>query len=253
MIEHVPSRSPGSCLRALREKRQSSLADIARATRVAAYQLEALESDRFSELPAPVFVKGFIRAYCHFLDEPAEEPLRRYRDLLDERPAPEPPAPVRRPGAAWMTNPVLISLALLVVFGSGLLAVNLVLKQGPQRAAPPADPAANDQAFSAPPTPLVSNPTAGSDAAESPSPQRLVVRAIEPTWIRIQTDDGRTEQETLPAGATREWTTEKRFLLTVGNAGGIEIELNGRPMPRLGESGAVIRKLELPQAAAAGS
>ena len=42
-------------------------------------------------------------------------------------------------------------------------------------------------------------------------------------------------------------------ITTVGNAGGIEIELNGRPMPRLGQRGAVIRQLELPQTTAAGS
>src|SRR5262245_20702176 len=88
---------------------------------------------------------------------------------------------------------------------------------------------------------------------ETPASQRLVVKAIEPTWIRIQTDDLRAVDELLSPGTIREWTAEKRFLLTVGNAGGIEIELNGRPMPPLGQRGAVIRQLELPQAAAAGS
>jgi cytoskeleton protein RodZ len=90
-------------------------------------------------------------------------------------------------------------------------------------------------------------------AADNPPGQRLVVRAVEPTWIRVQADGGRIVEELLPLGATREWTAERRFLLTVGNAGGIEIELNGRPMPRLGERGAVIRQLELPKTAAAGS
>ena len=79
------------------------------------------------------------------------------------------------------------------------------------------------------------------------------MKALEATWIRIQPDDRRAVEELLPPGATREWTAVKRFLLTVGNAGGIEIELNGRPMPPLGARGAVIRQLELPQAAAAGS
>ena len=36
------------------------------------------------------------------------------------------------------------------------------------------------------------------------------------------------------------------FVLTIGNAGGISLELNGRPVPRLGASGAVISRLVLP-------
>ena len=63
----------------------------------------------------------------------------------------------------------------------------------------------------------------------------------------MQTDDGRVAEELLPPGATREWTSNKRFVLTVGNAGGIELELNGRPLAPLGAKGAVIQRLELPE------
>src|SRR5437867_1845007 len=125
MALHDPGLSPGACLRALREARRVPLAEIARATRVSAYQLESLEADRFSELPAPIFVKGFIRAYCGVLGEPADEPLRRYRDLVGERPVSEREPPPARSAPAWSTSPIVLSLALLVVFGLGLLAINL--------------------------------------------------------------------------------------------------------------------------------
>jgi hypothetical protein len=74
-----------------------------------------------------------------------------------------------------------------------------------------------------------------------------VVKAIEPTWIRVQTDRGAAVEELLPAGAVREWSTEKRFLITVGNAGGLEVTLNGQRLPPLGDRGAVIREMVLPQ------
>jgi cytoskeleton protein RodZ len=80
-----------------------------------------------------------------------------------------------------------------------------------------------------------------------PDTQRLVVKAMEPTWIRVQIDDGRVVEALLEAGAQREWTSDRRFILTIGNAGGIEIVLNGRPLPSLGARGAVIRRLELPE------
>ena len=252
MAEHDSPLSVGAHLRALRQARQGSLEEMARATRVSAYQLEALESDRFSELPAPVFVKGFIRAYCHFLGEPADEALRRYHARLGAQPAPPRPVPVRRPVPAWSASPVFLSVTLLVVFGVGLLALKVASTRGPHPAVPQPVPAAGVEPLS-PPAPPAAVPPVASAAEENAPPQRLLVRAIEPTWIRIQTDDRGAVQELLPPGTTREWTAERRFLLTVGNAGGIEIELNGQPVPRLGKSGAVIRQIELPQAAAAGS
>jgi cytoskeletal protein RodZ len=73
-----PQETLGSYLRALREERKGSLADMSLATRVSVGQLEALEADKLAELPAPVFVRGFIRAYCHFLGQPSDEALGRY-------------------------------------------------------------------------------------------------------------------------------------------------------------------------------
>ena len=266
----------GGYLRALREARGGSLDDMARATRVGFHQLEALEGEQFAELPAPVFVKGFIRAYCHFLGEPADEALRRYQGVSGEKVVERRVAVMSR-GPSRSASPLMLSLVLLLIFGFALLAVNLGLRRGtpkapgpatvakverpsPSLASPaPATPVVPAEAPSAPvatpsvtPTAPIVAPTPAA-AADNPPGQRLVVRAVEPTWIRVQADDGRIVEELLPLGATREWTAERRFLLTVGNAGGIEIELNGRPMPRLGERGAVIRQLELPKTAAAGS
>jgi hypothetical protein len=80
-----------------------------------------------------------------------------------------------------------------------------------------------------------------------------VIKAVEPTWIRVQPDEGRATEELLPAGASREWSAERRFLVTLGNAGGVELTLNGKVLPPLGSKGTVIQRLELPQAPASGS
>jgi cytoskeleton protein RodZ len=255
-------RSLGRYLRSLRDARGGSLEEMARSTRVGLRHLEALEADKLSELPAPVFVRGFIRAYCSFLNEPADGALAHYRDMLGEGEAIEPGTPTPRPAASWSSSPVLISLVLLAAFGVGLLAINAVFKRPPKAPAPVATaPATVEQPKPAPAPAVPANvpPTsagtprpAAPAQADKPAPsaapsQRLVVRAVEETWIRVQTDDGRVAEELLPAGATREWTSNKRFVLTVGNAGGVELELNGKPLASLGAKGAVIQRLELPQ------
>jgi cytoskeleton protein RodZ len=73
-----------------------------------------------------------------------------------------------------------------------------------------------------------------------------VVRASEPTWVRVRTEDGRLVEETIPAGQSREWVSNGPFTLTLGNAGGVSLELNGRPLPPLGASGAVVSRIVLP-------
>jgi hypothetical protein len=78
------------------------------------------------------------------------------------------------------------------------------------------------------------------------SPYRLIARISEPTWLRVRTDDGRTSEETLAAGEVREWVSDRPFVLTIGNAGGVALELNGRALPSLGARGAVIPRLVLP-------
>ena len=56
--------SLGKYLRNGRERAGVSLDNLSITTRVPRRSLEALEDERFADLPAIVFVKGFVRAYC---------------------------------------------------------------------------------------------------------------------------------------------------------------------------------------------
>ena len=331
----------GIRLRQLRESRGVSLDEIARATRVGRRHLEALEAGETAELPAPVFVKGFIRAYCEFLGAGPEDVLARYHEIVREPPTPgaSRTALGSRARPSRLGSPIAVSLLLLLVLAGALLAVNLGLRTGRStpasapaprtgaepRAAAPSEPAAADRgataapvAASAPsaatagaaptapgtsqaagtatppitpampgtprgasgsapaatgvPTPEAGAPpaagsvasaaaraeTATPPAAAAPSAppmtpaagsQKLVVRAIERTWIRVQRDRGAPVEEVLETGTVREWTAERVFVLSVGNAGGLELTLNGERLPPLGGRGAVIRQLVLPAGA----
>lgn len=279
----------GSYLRELRTAKGMSLEEVSRATRVGRTHLEALEAEELSALPAPVFVKGFIRAYCEFLQANPAEALGRYQALIGERPPGTPPSAPEPLTAGLGRGPVFVSVILLVVLGAALFLLNSGLRgEGPRAprpqagspaALPPATPASEPApvqpapaAAAAPPAPTAKvEPTAPTSSSASPAaipvaaappagttppapsapapargPQRLVVKAIEPTWVRVQMDGDRSVEELLPAGASREWSAEKRFTLTVGNAAGVTLELNGRTLPPLGAPGAVIRELALP-------
>ncbi len=294
--------SVGTYLKRLRVSKGASLDDIARATRVGRRHLEALENDESGELPAPVFVKGFIRAYCEFLETRPDEAFLRYQEPA----GPASATPRFRAGGrgapSRLGSPIAVSLLLLVVLSGALVAVNLGLRSGgtktvsPPASAPAtvpptvatpaavATPAVPTSGASSPPPAgkaVASAPPAAPTVAGTPAPaaatppapavpaaptpnsatsaaplaergrQRLVVRALEATWVRVQVDRTTTVEELLPAGAVREWSAQQDFVLTVGNAGGVELTLNGQRLPPLGGSGAVIRELVLPQHAAA--
>jgi cytoskeleton protein RodZ len=254
--------SLGMRLRELREAKGVSLDDIARSTRVGRPHLEALETDTWGELPAPVFVKGFIRAYCEFLDVPPNEALELYREASGEPVKPERvQSGVHRPPSR-LAGPLMISLVLFVALGVSLFALRIGLKSSPRPAPAVSGPERGDagSAASSAPVPVTTVPVVpGQPApvpADEPRPagQRLLIRAVEPTWIRVQVDEGQVAEELLQAGAVREWTAARRFVLTVGNAGGLEVDLNGRRIPALGARGAVIQRLVLPvEAPEAGS
>src|SRR5712691_8458042 len=70
----------GPYLSQLREERGLSIDEVARVTRVSPRFLEALEREDFTQLPASVFTKGYIRAYCQAVGVPVEEALSRYRE-----------------------------------------------------------------------------------------------------------------------------------------------------------------------------
>ena len=307
--------SVGTYLRELRARRGTSIEELGRVTRVASRYLEALEADAHESLPAPVFTRGFIRAYCQAVGQPADEALALY-DAREVGPLPRvtlgaPPAPRETERAIRSRSAVLVSLALVLVLGGALFAVALIIQprdRGERMAAsspresrsePPAvAPTRVIAAPVAPPPPAVPPgapppspgpapapvattarppaapvasvqvvppqvaPPAGTSApaptvqAVTPpnldvlagvnSPYRLVARTTEATWIRVRTDDGRNSEESIPAGEVREWVSNRPFILTVGNAAGVSLELNGRPVPPLGARGAVIPRLVLP-------
>lgn len=70
--------APGATLRAAREKRNLSQADIAEATRIKVHIIDAIENNDFQKLTAPLYVKGFIRMYAERVGIDPEPLVREY-------------------------------------------------------------------------------------------------------------------------------------------------------------------------------
>ena len=94
------------------------------------------------------------------------------------------------------------------------------------------------------PEPTVSNTPLPTETAG----QALVLKAIvkQRTWIRLRIDNEKPKEYVLGPESRPQWRAKKGFELLIGNAGGIDLEFNGKKMGDLGKQGQVIR-LRLPK------
>jgi hypothetical protein len=92
------------------------------------------------------------------------------------------------------------------------------------------------------PDPLAGLPIRGSVAGGSAV---LDLEASELTWVVVQVDDGSPQEALLRPGERVRWKGGDRFVLTLGNAGGVRVELNGKVMGPFGPSGKVARDIVL--------
>ncbi len=68
----------GQKLKQEREKRNISLEQISVSTKIGIRMLQALEEDKFNQLPGGIFNKGFVRAYSRFLGLDEDQTIADY-------------------------------------------------------------------------------------------------------------------------------------------------------------------------------
>jgi len=69
----------GTYLRDQRQAKGMSLGDVSRATKIKESSLRLLEEAKLDDLPAPVFVRGFVSAFARLVGADEQEALKRYR------------------------------------------------------------------------------------------------------------------------------------------------------------------------------
>ena len=85
----------GSYIKHERELRGVPLEEISRITKIHIRFLQALEDNKFDELPGEVFIKGYIRSYANIIGSDVDEMLNSYEEsignkLIKKGPGPQP-------------------------------------------------------------------------------------------------------------------------------------------------------------------
>jgi cytoskeletal protein RodZ len=116
----------------------------------------------------------------------------------------------------------------------------------PQRSVEPPQPEAVESAPE--PPPLLPSPAAlpsPVEVARVPEPLELELQALELSWVLVQIDEGQPQEVLLKRGDHAKWSASEKFILTLGNAGGVHVEMNGKPQGPFGPSGKVVRDIIL--------
>jgi hypothetical protein len=75
----------------------------------------------------------------------------------------------------------------------------------------------------------------------------LSVAVIERTWMQVTLDGQEQPGELLEAGEERTWEAQQSIYFICGNAGGVEVTVNGDELGTLGERAQVVDRTWTPQ------
>jgi cytoskeletal protein RodZ len=129
------------------------------------------------------------------------------------------------------------------------IAMNPSTEKPPIPTTVPASRPAESMSTRALPSAAVSEgPLAGLSVdgpAGSEEPLVLDLEATELSWVVVQIDAGSPQEALLRPGEKAQWKAQDQFMVTLGNAGGVRAELNGKPQRPFGPSGKVVRDVVL--------
>jgi cytoskeleton protein RodZ len=237
----------GERFRAAREARGLSLSDVAEQIRIRSVYLSAIEEENWNAIGAPVYVRGFLRTYARCLGLDPEEAVAAFNLT---QPAPAQPQGLARAQAPkgeafparfgslliWIAGTVAVLLVAFVVYNELTMS-----NRGATTAAlsPSAVPSAT-LAASATPSGVAPAPRPSAlpvtDGAKSLA---LVLSA--PSWLRVTVDGNVSMEGTFPAGTSKTFHG-KSALVRIGNAGGVQIYVDGKDVGKLGKSGDVVEQ-----------
>ncbi|MER6560468.1 RodZ domain-containing protein [Streptomyces sp. NPDC001027] len=255
-FEDPSEEAPFSIGRALQQARIAAgltVDDVSTATRVRIAIVHAIEADDFTPCGGDVYARGHIRTLARAVRLDPVPLIDRYDATHGGRPAPTPAAPLfeaerirpERRGPNWTAAMV---AAIVAVVGF----VGFTAFQGGDEGSKDqvADGATPSTGKTASPTPKTEKPVdekpEPSDSAIAAAPQDKVtvqvVAADGRSWVSVKDHTGRLLfDDLLKKGASRTFQDSQKINLILGDAGAVDLYVNGKKLNDDFQPGAVER------------
>ena len=250
----------GSQLKKIRESKNITFEQLKDGTKLQAKILTAIEESQFDSIN-PAYLKGFLKIYCKFLGlNPNDFIPQTKTHKIEER---EPIKLQHREIPTFKKevtqkednhrqrvdfNPkwakLIFAIPLIIIIGLILakpkdtikqktpVRVSVEKKQVKQKSQKKNTVVENKK---------IAKPQ--DTSVEIKGSLSLTIHAKQNSWLRIKSDGKTVFQNVLQKGSTEVWVAKDKIELAVGNAGGLELQLNGRILPSLGARGQVIKSI----------
>jgi transcriptional regulator with XRE-family HTH domain len=241
------SSTAGGILRQGRLRQRLSISECSKRTHISSHYLEALEDERWSDLPSESHRLGFLKLYSRFLGVSVDDVIALYHKKSLPAPAANSPAapaegtapeaephPVQSaPGWSPSSIPQLVGLGIFTLLVAWLVyhaVVPRVLEQNPMPWSRRRQP---HQARLVVPRSSIVN-------------QRVRIKAATDSWLRLTSRNQLCFEGILPAGAVKEWSGPGPFLFKIGNIHAIALFWNDQPVDiQIGAHG-IINEVRIP-------
>jgi len=244
-------QSVGKFIRATRLEAGLSLEQISAHTRISIRNLQAIEEDDISVMPSAFFYKSFVNQFGRTLGIESDTLAPLIESMLPRIPEPLVPGQAERIAKGvvirsssrprnykWLFS--VGSLALALVCCSGFYAfwengrgdLSRIAAKVDSKIAqlPPAGPAGVEGSQTAP---------SSGWSAELANGYRIDLSALEPTWLSVTADGKQEFSGTLEPEQRKSFAGHERGRIRTGNAGGISLVFNGKPIGVVGPRGEI--------------
>lgn len=245
--------SVGHALRQARIDAGLTVDDVSSATRVRIAIVQAIEADNFAPCGGDVYARGHIRTLAKAVHVDPAPLLAQYDASHGGRPAPTPAAPLfeaerirpERRGPNWTA--AMVAAIVAVIGFVGFTAVKGGDEGGKSSVAEGGSTPTADKTTPTPKTDKPKDPKPEpSDSAIAAVPQDKVtvqVSAVDGrSWVGVKDHNGRLLfDDLLKQGDSKTFQDSERINLVLGDAGAIDLYVNGKKIEDDWQPGAVER------------
>jgi len=245
------TESVGSKLKNLRLQKGLSLQEAHKKTKIHLNILEAIEEDRLINF-SPVYIKGFIKIYCKFLGVDPRDYIPDYKEpkakiIYVSDLSRKPVVSFKMPSLKKLSflkgiriKPrVMVRVILILIFVIALFNLGKFISSHTHRLSRGAQ--LPNLASSQP-----ENKASRGRAETSPLVLKIItldIHAKENCFIQVKADNRVLFHNILKKGRSESWQAKDKIELSLGNAGAVELEVNGKRISGLGRKGQALKNI----------
>ena len=238
--------SLGSMITKARKDAGLSIDDLSAATNIRGTLLREMESNNFSQCGGETYARGHLRNIAIKLNVEPQIFLTAFEDeqmhvdrtmqaLLVENNVMREPKEARK--VSWK---VLVTISIASLFVAGLAQIIVSNDSAPDipvAVEETATPTASAEATTAAEVVPTEEPTVSTGQGVE-----VIINAVRAkSWLFVSDSSGRVLfSGQIPQGVTKTFSSDAQLNLKIGNAGGVDVSVNGKKIDSLGADGQVV-------------